>query len=407
MLLTLAATETISWGVLYYSFTVFLTPMERDLGWSRSALTGAFSLSLLLSGLAGVPVGRWLDRHGPRALMTAGSILAALLVAAWSAVSDLALFYVIWAGIGLTMAATFYEPAFWVVATWFRAQRSRALTVLTFVAGFASVIFIPLADALVRAQGWRTALLSLALCLAVGTILPHALVLRRHPSAVGLGPDGRSIDAERSVIAAAGQPLQRAQAPAEHSLTAREALRDPGFWWLSAAFFLVTLGAGAMVVHLTPYLIGAGYAPAFAAQAAGLVGLVALPGRVIFTPLGDWLPRRLVTAVIFVTQAIAMIVLLRWQSPTGVLAYAVLVGAGFGAITPARAALVAERYGAAHYGRISSVLALFLTGARALAPVGASLGVQVLGGYGPVLWALAACSVLAAVAVLVSGKQSV
>jgi MFS family permease len=126
---------------------------------------------------------------------------------------------------------------------------------------------------------------------------------------------------------------------------------------------------------------------------------------VIFTPLGDWLPRRLITAVIFVTQAIAMIVLLRWQSATGVLVYVALVGAGFGAITPARAALIAEQYGPAHYGRISGVLALFLTGARALAPVGASLGVQALGGYEPVLWVLAACSALAAVAVLVSGRR--
>ena len=41
LVLTLALTETTSWGVLYYAFTVFVTPMQAELGWSRTALTGA------------------------------------------------------------------------------------------------------------------------------------------------------------------------------------------------------------------------------------------------------------------------------------------------------------------------------------------------------------------------------
>jgi MFS family permease len=71
---TLATTETISWGILYYAFAAFLVPMQQELGWSTAALTGAYSLALLVSGLAAVPVGRWVDRHGPRLLMTLGSI---------------------------------------------------------------------------------------------------------------------------------------------------------------------------------------------------------------------------------------------------------------------------------------------------------------------------------------------
>lgn len=60
---TLGITETISWGVLYYAFSVFLTPMEADLGWSRAVTTGAFSLALVISGITAIPVGRWLDRR--------------------------------------------------------------------------------------------------------------------------------------------------------------------------------------------------------------------------------------------------------------------------------------------------------------------------------------------------------
>src|SRR5579871_83624 len=145
LIATLGVTETTSWGILYYSFTVFLDPMHASLGWSRAQMTGAFSLALLVSGLAGIPVGRWLDRHSPRQLMTAGSCAATLLVLAWAGSKNLALFYLVWAAIGATMAAILYEPAFVTVATWFRHKRGKALTLLTFLGGFASVIYVPLA----------------------------------------------------------------------------------------------------------------------------------------------------------------------------------------------------------------------------------------------------------------------
>jgi len=75
----LSITETITWGIIYYGFAVFLTPMERDLGFSRVALTGAFSVGLLMTAAVGVWVGRWIDRHGARGLMTIGSCGAVLM----------------------------------------------------------------------------------------------------------------------------------------------------------------------------------------------------------------------------------------------------------------------------------------------------------------------------------------
>jgi MFS family permease len=103
---TLGITETISWGVLYYAFSVLLTPMEADLGWSWAATTGAFSLALVVSGVGAIPAGRWLDRHGPRLLMTAGACVGPLLVLAWSRADNVAGFYLIWAGMGLVMASS-------------------------------------------------------------------------------------------------------------------------------------------------------------------------------------------------------------------------------------------------------------------------------------------------------------
>ncbi len=66
----LAVTETVSWGICFYGFAVLLPPMERDLGWSRATLVGAFTIAVIVSGFAAFPVGRWLDRGSARLLMT-------------------------------------------------------------------------------------------------------------------------------------------------------------------------------------------------------------------------------------------------------------------------------------------------------------------------------------------------
>jgi MFS family permease len=389
LVLALAVTETVSYGILTYAFPVFLAPMEGELGWSRTSITGAFSVALLISGVAAVPAGRWVDRHGPRALMTAGSVGATLLLLAWARVETLVGFYAIWIGLGVAMAAVLYEPAFAVVANWFVRGRGRALTLLTFVAGFASVVFVPLAAWLVQLHGWRTALLWLAAILAVVTVPPHALLLRRRPEDHGLAPDG----------AKPARPAPGRTAAVERSVPPREAVRSAPFRWLALAFGLSALATTAVVVHLIPLLLERGYSPTLAGAAVGAVGLMALPGRLVFTPLGGYWPRSRVTAAIFLVQAAAVAVLLAGDGPLALWTFVALFGAGFGAITPARAALVAELFGPAHFGAIGGMLAVVLAGGRAAAPVGASLLHHAGGGYAPVLLLLlGACLVSAGAA---------
>lgn len=393
----LSWTELISWGVLYYAFSVFITPMRHQLGWSTAQITGALSVGLLVAGAAAIPVGRWIDRHGTRWLMTLGSCLAVGLVFFWSRVSSLGIFYLLWIGIGLAMAAVLYEPAFAVIAVWFRRRRDRALTVLTFVAGLASVIFIPLTNWLVQTFGWRDAVETLAIILAAGTIPVHALLLRHRPAEIGEVPDG-----EDSPLAETDTTKH------ETSVPARQALRDETFWWITAGFVLAILAATAVTVHLIPYLISRGYSAGYAASMAGLVGIFALPGRLIFTPLGARWPRHLITGAIFACQTAAILVLLLMPGTIGVVLFVALFGAGFGAITPARAALVAERYGPDYYASINSVLAFFLTGAKALAPVGAGL-ILAAGSYHLVFIVLLGIAAAAIIPIQLSarGKRSV
>jgi hypothetical protein len=413
---TLAATETVSWGVLYYAFSVFLVPMQEDLGWSPATLTGAYSLALLLSGLAAPFVGRWLDRHGPRALMTAGSVLGALLVVAWAAVDTRVAYYLVWAGLGLAMAATLYEPAFATLARWFERDRPRAMLIVTVAAGFASTIFLPLAAWLVARVDWRPALLILAAILATTTILPHALLLRRRPEDLGLLPDGRrgeGGDRGWQGVTGVPSPPEAKPAPSPHaslppatpSVSAGEALRDRTFWWLTAALCLEATASVAVGVSMVPYLTERGDGAGFAAAATGLIGAAQVGARVLATLGGGRLSQVALTALVFVLQAVALVVLIGWQERAGVLTAVLLLGAGRGVVTLMRAGLVAEFYGRAHFGAISGMLALFLTGARSLAPIGVGVAYGISGGYEPVLWAMAVSSLLAAAAMVGVGRQ--
>ncbi|MDQ3808742.1 MAG: MFS transporter, partial [Chloroflexota bacterium] len=384
----LGVTETISWGILFYAFAVYLTPMQAELGWSRGDMTGAFSLGLLLAGLAAMPVGRWLDRHGPRLLMTVGSCAGAALVLAWSRVATLPQLYLVWAGIGLAMSATLYDPAFATATRWFERQRLRALTVITLMAGFASTIFLPLAESLVRQQGWRASLVTLAIILAVGTIPAHALLLRRRPEDLGLRPDG---DRAQPTVA---------QARDASGTRLGQALREPSFWWLVASFWLTGVATVAMGVHLVPYLQDRGYDPAFAATATGLVGAMQVVARLVLAPFGDRSSPRTLAAITLGLVPVSIVVLLVAPGSIGVIAFVVLFGAARGTSTLTRPALLAHLYGRAQYASIAGVLQFALSVAQAIAPVSVGAAHDALHTYDPIFWCLAALSAVGVLAVL-------
>ncbi len=369
--ITLGFTETVSWGVLLYAFSVFVEPMEAELGWTRAQLTGAFSLALIVLAVAGLGVGHWLDRRGPRLLMTAGSILGVALMLAWSQVRDLGSFYAIWILMGLCWSATLYAPAFATITAHFRERRIEALTLVTLMAGLASTIFYPLTAWFVSQLGWRSALVALAAILAVTTILPHALVLRK------------------------------AQAPDEHhepSLSLGDALRHPSFRWLALGFFCFALGSG-VNVHLVPYLSGRGFDLGTAATIAGLVGAMQVVGRLAFAPLERRVPASALVALVYALQPVAILLLILVSGAWVLFIFVALYGAGRGIDTLLRNTVVARLYGPRRFASIQGVLGLLTTVALAAGPVGLGAVYDRFGTYDPGLWVIAVTSAVAVVAV--------
>jgi MFS family permease len=380
----LSVTETVTWGIIYYGFPVFLRPMEQDLGASRVAVTAAFSIGLGVSALASISVGRWLDARGPRALMTAGSVLATALTFAWARVESLPALYAVWFLMGFAMAATLYEPAFAVVVSWFARGRDRALLTVTLVAGLASTIFMPIEAALLERLGWRSALTVLAVVLGLITIPIHALLLRQ-------GTAHASAAAADATAA---------------SLSLGQAARTAVFWVLSIAFLVSNFATAAVTTHLIPFLVDRGYAPATAAAVIGWTGAMQLAGRVLFVPISARLGARVMVAAVFVAQALGIAQLPLLARVGTLVPFIVLQGAANGMATLARATSLAEIFGARNYGAISGAVALGANGARAVGPVGASLLLLGLGSYPAVFWALAASLVAAAGAVLFADRST-
>jgi len=361
-----------------------LRPMEIGLGYSRVQLTGALSIGLLTSALAALPVGRWIDRHGARGVMTLGSCLATALLLIWARIDGLPALYAVWALMGLAMAATLYEPAFAAIVGWFPLKdRDRALLAVTLVAALASTIFMPFEAWLVGRIGWRGALTVLALILALSTIPIHALVLRRPPRAAG-----------RHAVSGAA-----AQVP---GLALDAAVKTGVFWVLSIAFLASNFTTNMVTVHLIPFLSDRGYSATLAAAMIGWMGAMQLPARVVFGPLVARFGHRTLTIGIFVVQALALAQLALVRRIGTLAPMVVMLGSANGMATLARATTIAEIFGPRHYGSISGAIALGANGARAVAPFAASLLQVWLGGYEPVFWLLAGVLVLAALGLLMA-----
>ena len=379
-LAALCVTEIVSYGVIYYAFPVLAAQITAGTGWSRTAVTLAYSAGNLAGALAGVPVGRLIQRHGPRPLMTAGSVLGALSVAGIAAAPGYGWFVAAWLAAGIASAGLYYPPAFAALTTWYGPRRVAALTTLTLAAGFASTIFAPLASALAGPLGWRGTYLLLAAVLAAVTVPAHALFLRLPwtPASAGPGQTGPARGADRSVLA------------------------SRAFLLLVTAATLCAFAQYAALVNLVPLLTGRGMTPGLAAWALGLGGAGQVAGRLCYRQLAARLGTRWRTAAVIAAGAGVILLLGLLPGPAALLvAASVLAGAVRGVFTLTEATLVTDHWGADRYAAVNGVFNAPLTAAGAIAPsIGAAIAAAV-GSY-PALFVILATAAAAGAALAAS-----
>ncbi|WP_104182027.1 MFS transporter [Arthrobacter sp. B0490] len=367
--------QTTSWGLLYYSLPVALVPISRDTGWSVPAMTAAFSAGLILSALAGVRVGRTLDRTGPRLLMSLGSVIGVVALLLVGTAPNFAVFAGAWLVAGFAQAAVLYQPAFVVLTRWYGPHRVRALTTLTLVAGFASTVFAPVTAVLVDALGWRAAYLVLAGILAAVTVPLHWFFLNAHWSAAS-GPPTRS-----------GAPQD-----------ARAVSGSRPFRLLQVTLGLSTLALYAVTFNLIALFLERGVSYRSAAVAFGLIGVGQVIGRVAYSALPPGTSAVTRTVVLSAAGAGCAWALALIPGPTGLLVgVAVITGMVRGCNTLLLATAVSDRWGVQNFGALQGVFAAPVTMVGALAPAAGPALASVLGGYPGMVVVMAALATVGVV----------
>ncbi|MFF0516817.1 MFS transporter [Streptomyces sp. NPDC004250] len=370
----LCATQIVSWGIVYYAFPVLNPQITSETGWPAGATTAAFSLGLVVSALTGIRVGRILDRRGPRAVMTTGSVVGVVSLLIVAAAPNIPVFIAGWTLAGLAMAATFYQPAFAALTRWWAPDHVRALTIVTLAGGLASTAFAPLTAALADHLSWRYTYLVLAGILAAVTIPAHALALR------------------------APWP-NPATAPARTGTSAGAAgvVRSRPFLLLATAFALSAFAMYAVVVALVPLLLERGYTTSQAAWALGIGGAGQTLGRTLYAALARRTAATARTTILIALGGLTTAAFAAVPGPYALLiAVSVVAGMVRGNLTLLQATAITDRWGATHYGRLSGVLTAPATTAAALAPFAGAALATPLGGYGPLFLLLASVSVAAA-----------
>ncbi len=348
--LALGITQITAWGTSYYCLGVLAGPISRDMGWSRGFVFLGFTVALLAMGLVSSAVGRAIDRHGGRAVMTLGTVLVSIGLFALSQVRSEAVYLVVWAFLGVGMRLCLYDAAFAALVQVAPSRGRKAISYLTLFGAFASSVFWVIGHALNEQLGWRQTLLvfaviNLAVCLPL-----HWLGLARRES-------------DRSA-APAGGPVASPDSPPLEGTT-----RSVAIALFALIMSLNGFVFGVVSVQLVPLLEAAGLATAAAVWVASLKGVAQFGGRVIEIVFARNLRAITVGRIaIGILPASLLLLVVGTSSVPLVVAFTLLMGASQGVITIVRGAVPLALFGAQGYGAVLGLIATPVLVVNAAAP---------------------------------------
>ena len=325
------------------TYVVFLLPLERDLGLTRSQLTGVYSVYLLVNGLTAPLIGFLFDRIGPRVVYSFGMAALAISYLLASKVETMWQFYAtIGAGTGLAVAALGMVPSSGMIARWFRERLSTAISVAFAGLGLGALLIVPGAQALIAEHGWRDAYRIIGLILLC--LVPLVLMLPWNTYLAG-HPDYR--DGRRAVTAAGEE------------WTVARALRSKNFWGLTWVFFFTSVGMFSVTVQIVVYLVEQGFPALLAATAFGAASMLSVFGIVTTGAVADRFgPRRTVTATYAGSiTGILLLLVMTWLPLQSLLVgYVVAFGLCQGARGPIISSMTTRLFAGRHVASIYGIM---------------------------------------------------
>jgi predicted MFS family arabinose efflux permease len=326
---------TFGWSFGFYGQSVYVAELHRLHGWPASLISGGTTLFYLFGALLVVFISEAIRAFGPRNCLLAGVVtmaVAAVLIGQvtepWQLYAADALLAFGWAGTSLGVITN-------TLGLWFNHKRGMAISLALNGASFGGIIGVPLLVAAIGAFGFPKALMSAAIVMLVLMVPVILIFVGRPPGHAGAGS------------VAPGAPSA--------SRIRTQAFRDVGFLTVSIAFALVLFAQVGFIVHLIAFLdpvIGRERA----AMAVALLTAMAVVGRVLFSTVIDQLNQRLASAISFVSQAVALVIIINSRNDLVLIGACALFGFSVGNLITLPSLIVQREFDARSFGVLVSLI---------------------------------------------------
>ncbi len=337
-------------GNITYAYGVFLPSMAESFNWSRSALSGPYTLFFIIGGLLGPAAGMTIGRFGARKNIIFCNLLAVVGLFGMSKVNAVWHLYICFGLIiGIVIAFGEFIPITSVINNWFVRKRSLAMGLLFTAGGIGGFLMPSVIGGLITAHGWQQAWAWLAGSHLVLAVVMGGLIIRNHPNDVGLEVDGRYPHPEARTPPAA---LETQLHPVEIDWTVREALRSPALWMIVALFSIILFATNILGTHQVAYLQDLGFSPIGSAAALGMMLGCSIIGRLLCGVLGMRRDGRWLAASFLTGMGLGILCLMSARSIHFIYAYSILTGIGFGGMIVLMPQLLSHYFGRANYARI-------------------------------------------------------
>jgi MFS family permease len=332
-------------------FGVFVTPMEAEFGWNRTATSVVFMVATLVGGVSQPFIGRIYDRIGARGVMLVSLVVIGTFTALLGLTVNLlflVLVYGVVVAIGTSGASINIGGA--LLARWFRRKRATVMAIATSGSSVGGMILVPFSAYMMDLTSWRTTWVFLG-GLVLVLVLPLAFfLLRERPSDMGLQPDG-VVDPPSDGEKAGAQP-GRTPLDADRWL---ESFRSFPIWQLSTAYFVCGFTTSIISMHFVPWAEDAGYSRSIAATAFGLLTGLNTVGVIAAGALGDRFTRKNVLAAVYWLRGVGFVTLLLAPMPWNLWGFAVMTGFSWIATIPLTATLTADIYGLRNLATLNGI----------------------------------------------------
>ncbi len=381
-------------GSAVATLSIFVEPLTREFGWSRTALSGAVSLGGVLAALLSPAIGPLLDRRGSRLVLCTAVLVNGIALMLLALTPSLLVFYVFFCIARMNWAGPFDLGIYAAVNNWFVERRAQAAS-LAVLAQMAGLVTLPLvAQYAIDHGGWRGAWLAIGVITLVVGFVPVWLFVARRPEDVGLRPDGGSpIDRSKSEKTAREPAFSRAQA-----------MRTPAFWLLMAYTVLIYPAQAGVSLHQAAHLIERGMAGGIAASIVSVFSFMSGMGTLASGFFARRLPIRFILAVVAGLLATGAFLMPRIATPLDGFVAAGIFGFGIGGVLTLLPVAWADYFGRANFGAIRGVALSAQVLSQAAGPLVGGILRDLTGDYRVALYCFAALALSSAAVALVARR---